>query len=294
MLRFWVVPVVLLASECAAAQDFEVASVKAVQLEDLKGHFKELEGGPGSKTPTRIAGLTTLMWMVSQAYGLKDQQVSGPSWMQTTYFEIAATVAPGATKEQEKVMWQNLLKERFHIQMHRETRELPLYALVVGKNGPKLKEADPAEEAADQEMAAGEVNQLSPKVTVGADGFPQISPDAKMHRSTMLSLMSGEFLRVKMLCRHETMGYLADAISYFTKRLVEDQTGLKGKYDFTLAFEAGPETATTLDGQASAPAERGASLPKAVQDQLGLKLEAKKGDIEMLVIERVEKVPTEN
>jgi uncharacterized protein (TIGR03435 family) len=98
-----------------------------------------------------------------------------------------------------------------------------------------------------------------------------------------------------MFCRRQTMSELADGISSYAGRLVEDQTGLKGKYDFTLAFETEPrEATTTSEGLPSIPAERGASLTSAVQEQLGLKLEAKKGDIEMLMINRVEKAPTEN
>src|SRR5215471_13430856 len=80
---------------------------------ELRGRYRPLEGGPGSTTPTRFGGHTTMMWMVTRAYGVKTRQVSGPSWMETEYFEIAATLAPGATKEQERIMWQNLLKERF-------------------------------------------------------------------------------------------------------------------------------------------------------------------------------------
>ena len=295
MIRSCVVPALLLASGCAVAQSFEAASVKPVQLMDLRGRYKPLEGGPGSKTPTRIAGHTTLMGMVTHAYGVKTRQVSGPSWMEMEFFEIAATLAPGTTREQEKVMWQNLLKERFHLEAHRETRELPVYVLVVGKNGPKLKESDPADEAADKDTAAAVAGQPRPRVTMGPDGFPQIPADAKMPGSYTLSLSSGEFLRVKMVCRHQTMAELADRIGNYAGRRVEDQTALKGKYDFTLAFETEPrQPATTSDGLPGIPAERGASLSSAVQEQLGLKLEGKKSDIELLVIDRVEKAPTEN
>ena len=130
---------------------------------------------------------------------------------------------------------------------------------------------------------------------MGPDGFPQIPPDAEVPGSFTLSLSSGEFLRIKMFGRRQTMAELADGISNFAGRLVEDETGLKGKYDFTLAFESEPlQPRTASDGQPSIPAEPGVSLSTAVQEQLGLKLEAKKDTIEMLVIDRVEKAPTEN
>jgi hypothetical protein len=81
-----------------------------------------------------------------------------------------------------------------------------------------------------------------------------------------------------MFCRRQTMSELADGISSYAGRLVEDQTGLKGKYDFSLAFETEPrEATTTSEGLPSIPAERGAILTSAVQEQLGLKLEAKEG-----------------
>jgi uncharacterized protein (TIGR03435 family) len=262
---------------------------------DLRGRYRPFEGGPGSKTPTRVGGHTTMGWMVMHAYDVNSRQVSGPSWMETEFFEIDATLAPGTTKEQEKVMWQNLLKERFHMEVHRETRELQVFALVTGKKGPKLKESDPAEEAADKEAVAAAAGRPRPQMTMGPDGFPQIPADAKMPGSYSLALGSGEFLRVKMFCRHQTMAALADGLSNYAGRLVEDQTGLKGKYDFTLAFEADPpQFAGASTGTPSTPAERGAALTTAVQEQLGLKLEGKKSNIEMLVIDRLDKVPTEN
>lgn len=295
MFRASVVPALLLLSGCALAQSFEVASVKPVQLMDLRGRYKPLEGGSGSKTPTRLTGDTTMMNMLWRAYALKALQISGPAWLETEFFEIAATLAPGTTKEQEQVMWQNLLKERFHLEAHRETRELPVCALVVGKSGPKLTQSDPADEARDKDVAASAASRPRPTVTMGSDGFPQIPADAKMPGSFVLSLSSGEFLRIKMFGRHETMAELADGLSGFAGRLVEDQTGLKGKYDFTLAFETEPRQPRTLsEGRPAMPDELGASLATAVQEQLGLKLEAKKDKIEMLVIDRIEEVPTGN
>jgi uncharacterized protein (TIGR03435 family) len=283
MFRTSGVPILLLASASVMAQSFEVASVKPVQLMDL-GRYKPLEGGPGSRTPMRISGVTTMRWMLTHAYRLKDSQVSGPAWMETEFFDIAATLTPGTMAEQEMFMWQNLLKERFHLQAHRETRELPAYVLVVGKSGPKLKQSDPAEEAADQDIAHAAEGPPRPAVSMGPDGFPQIPADVKMPGSFVLSLSRGEFLRIKMFCRHQTMAELADGLSEFAGRLVENQTGLQGKYDFTLAFETEPgRPRINSEGQASIPSEGGATLSTAVQEQLGLKLETKKANIEMLV-----------
>jgi uncharacterized protein (TIGR03435 family) len=215
--------------------------------------------------------------------------------MEMEFFEIAAVLPPGATSEQEKVMWQNLLKDRFRLEAHRETRDLSVYSLVVGKNGPKLKASDPATEAADKEASAAAAGRPRPKVTMGPDGFPQIPDDVKLPGSYILSLSSGEFLRVRMFCRHQTMSELANSIGEHAGRPVQDQTGLQGKYDFTLAFEAEPRQArTAAQGTPELPAQRGASLFNAVQEQLGLKLEPKKSPIELLIIDRVERTPSEN
>jgi uncharacterized protein (TIGR03435 family) len=293
MFRASIVSALLLLPGCALAQSFEVASVKHVPLMDLRGRYKPVEGGAASKTPTRIGGHTTMMAMLRRAYAVKALQVSGPPWMATEIYEIAAVLPPGTTKEQEMVMWQNLLKERFQLQTHQESREVPVYALVVGKSGPKVKQSDPADEAAGKDAAAA--GRPRPTVTMGPDGFPQIPADTKMPGSFTLSLARGGSLRVKMFGRHQTMTELADGLSGYAGRLVEDQTGLPGKYDFTLAFETEsrlPQPAP--DNQPVVPDERGVSLSTAVQEQLGLKLEAKKKTVEMRVIDRVEKMPAEN
>jgi uncharacterized protein (TIGR03435 family) len=233
--------------------------------------------------------------MVAIAYGLKSRQLSGPSWMDMEFYEISATLPEGATKEQERTMWQNLLKDRFQMAAHRETREVSAYGLLTGKNGPKFKESDPAAEAADKEAVAAAVGRPRPPVTPGPDGFPEIPADAKMPGSFTLSLSSGDSLKVKIFARHITMTELADQLSGYAGRVVEDQTLLRGKYDFTLAFETERRMpGAPAGGPAMIPTEREASLSNAVQEQLGLKLEGKKTKLEMLIIDHVEKVPTGN
>jgi uncharacterized protein (TIGR03435 family) len=282
-----------LAGKCAA-QGFEVTSVKSVPLSDLRSRYRPLEGGAGSKTPTRVSGVTTLQTMLMKAYGVSSLLISGPSWMATEYYEIAATLPPGVSREQEKIMWQTLLKERFQLEAHRESRQLSIYELGVGRSGPKFKESEPAPDSSGVERASAASGQPRPPVTMGPDGFPQIPADVKMPGSYTLSLSSGEFLRVKVFGRAMTMSELATGITSYAGRLVEDRTGLKGKYDFTLAFETDPQGTASPEGRTGIPAEQGASLSAAVQEQLGLRLEGNKKDVEMLIIDRVQKAPTEN
>jgi len=270
---------------------FEVASIKPAVVTPGR-RPAPLDGGPGTKSPTRLAGTATMKELLMRAYGVKSYQISGPAWMDTETYEIAANVPAEASKEQAAEMLRNLLAERFHLAAHRETKEVGMYALLVGKNGPKLQETDAAAEEDDKARTAG--GFVRPKVTMGPDGFPQIPPDARIPGSFTLTLSSGEFLRTKVFARHQNMDQLAGTIATFLKRPVVNQTGLAGRYDFTLAFESDPlEPAGEMRPRA-APENPGPTIFAAVQEQLGLKLEQRKGPLDMVMVDRVERVPTEN
>jgi uncharacterized protein (TIGR03435 family) len=216
----------------------------------------------------------------------------GPAWIETEWYDIAANVPPDSTKEQLQVMLQNLLAERFHLTVRRETSDIPMYALVVGKNGPKFKQSDPAAVAEDEKTAT-ELPAVRPKVPMGPDGFPQIPPDTKMPGSFTLSLSSGQFTRYKLFVRHQTIDQFADNLASHLNRPVKNLTGLAGQYDLTLAFESEPLAGVPRTAP-SESAEPGPTIFSAVQEQLGLKLEQRKGPVEMLMVDRLDKIPTEN
>jgi uncharacterized protein (TIGR03435 family) len=117
-----------------------------------------------------------------------------------------------------------------------------------------------------------------------------------------LSLAGAEFTRIKWFARHQTMDALADMIGGDVNRPVKNLTELEVPYDFTLAFESEPlafaraarPTGASPDGAPPATADAGPTIFAAVQEQLGLRLEQTKGPVEMLIVDRVEKVPTEN
>ena len=114
-----------------------------------------MRGGPGSPDPGQITySNVSLKQVLTNAYGIKSYQISGPKWLDSERFDIVAKIAMGSTKEQFQMMLQNLLAERFKLAVHHETKELPIYALVVGKGGPKLKETVD-DSAATQGGAAG-------------------------------------------------------------------------------------------------------------------------------------------
>src|SRR5262245_15292251 len=119
---------------------FEVASIR------LHKGAVTFSADPAVRGSRVIGTASTLADMITVAYGVRYDQISnGPSWITSDRFDIEAK-APGdvpPTAEQARLMMQNLLAERFQLRMHRETRDFPVYALVVGKNGPKLKTSDP-------------------------------------------------------------------------------------------------------------------------------------------------------
>jgi uncharacterized protein (TIGR03435 family) len=300
----------LLLSACAATGrdeparvSFEVASVKPVR-QGGPGPGP-LRGGPGTNAPGQLSGAASLKALLMRAYELKNYQIGGPAWMDLERYQIAAKIPPGASQRQVSLMLQSLLAERFGLVAHRETRELPIYAMVVGKNGPKFKESpapDPngttAATADDGTLARG----TAPKVTAGPDGFPDIPPGETVPRSYEAVVSGSDGILYKLWARRETMQQLADRLSGQLGRAVVDMTGLNGQYDFALAWtvdSAGgivPRTDPPPDQieSHSTPVMSGPDLSifTAVQVQLGLRLEQKRGPLEMLIVDAVRKVPT--
>jgi uncharacterized protein (TIGR03435 family) len=235
MRNVWIALYVCLPIAATAQQpSFEVASVK---LSDYRGGPLRITAGI-NPDGIDFSNVTPKM-CIQRAYGLRPYQVNGPAWIDTERYRIVAKAAGAAPQNQILLMLQSLLVERFKLVVHRETREMTVYALVVSKNGPKLKEATD-------------------------EGATQIAPDG---RETV-------FERVGM-------GQLAGVIARTLDRPVVDATGLKGLYNFRLAWadDADP---------AEAP-----SIFTALTEHLGLKLESRKAPVEMLVVDRIEK-PSEN
>jgi uncharacterized protein (TIGR03435 family) len=182
-----------------------------------------------------------------------------------------------------------LLADRFKLTLHRETKDLPIYNLVVGKNGSKLQETKPEEKSADTEK--GLKDGLA--AAKGASGGPSSTggggSSAGGGKSVVLSGAGGggpsiSFARGatrSMNARGVKIEDLVATLANVCGRPVFDKTGLTGKYDYKLEYA--PEDAQA-DPDASAP-----SIFTAVQEQLGLKLESAKGPVEILVIDHAEK-----
>jgi uncharacterized protein (TIGR03435 family) len=297
---------------------FEVASVKPAQppTPDAQGRMfmRGPRGGPGTKDPGRIDyPYMTLKSLLMTAYNVKNYQIAGPSWLDSERFDITATMPPDTSKEQFQVMLQNLLIERFKMSVHREKKELPMYSLVVAKAG-KLKETAAGSPSPDAD-APPPPPPGPPKI--GSDGFP-VFPAAMTGRPGIFTMMMPG--RARLTATAQTMQDLANRLSNQLNRPVIDDTGLTAKYDFILTYAPDPNEGPGRGGpgpgggmmvavaRGPAPAGPGPGndnvfLPDgetppplfgAIQSQLGLKLDPKKGGVDIIVIDRIEKIPTEN
>jgi uncharacterized protein (TIGR03435 family) len=300
----------LLLSACAAlAQNeparpvFEAASVKPV-VQSRPG-LGPLRGGPGTNSPGQLSGAASLKALLMRAYELKNYQIAGPAWMDSERYEIVAKIPAGASQGQVLLMLQSLLAERFTLVAHRETKQLPIYAMVVGKNGPKFKESPPAERNAATAGADGTLARRAvPRIIGGPDGFPDLAPGGDVPRSYEVVVGGSDGILYKLWARRETMQQLADRLSSQLNRAVIDMTELKEHYDFTLSWtmdDAGggvPRTDPPPDQieTHSSPvmSDPGLSIFTAVQAQLGLRLVQSRSLQEMLIVDRVEKTPTGN
>jgi len=275
---------------------FEVASVRPAGVLQ-RGRPVGMRGGPGTDDPGQINwNYVTLQDLLMRAYDVKDYQISGPAWLSTERYDVAAKVPPSVDAKAFRTMLQNLLAQRFALKLHRESKEIPGYELVVAKNGPRFHEsaAAPASRAAasDQPPASGTV------LHHGADGILEL-PES-MHGKGHLTVRS--MFGTEMRVRGESLAYLVERIAVELHTPVIDKTGLSGTYDYALAYTPEAMIASRAarnaagDGAAvpaSAQEER-PDLFAAIQSQLGLKLEAKKFAGEQLVIDAVQKSPVEN
>src|ERR1017187_2112222 len=311
---------VLIAAPSVAQQpSFDAASVKLADPAAPPASWRTT-GGPGTTDPGRIRfGRALMLELLTRAFGVGNDQISAPAWARDSFgpafYEIQATMPPGTTKEQFQSMLENLLAERFHLVFHHETRNFPGYELVVAKSGPKLTEVIP-----DPQATAAAANQHP---TFGKDGrivLPH-GPQTVVSRSSGTERVKYQERSMPNLAAglgdmvSEALGadFMADATA--PKARVIDKTGLTGKYDFTLEFSClgcqGPaRMAANLPVVAAARAQaeaspaaaasgpEGGGLPTifvALEKQLGLKLEKVKDvPVDVIVVDRVDKVPTAN
>jgi len=232
-------------SQTVASPAFEVASVKPTQ------HGRNAEGlsiSSDPETPSPVTFTVTnnsLDELIRWAYRVKKYQVSEPAWLNddSECFDIEAKTPPGTPKAQLRLMMGTLLEQQFKLALHRETRMLPVYELLVARGGAKLD---------------------APK------------PDAKTgisYEGKFWSRMSSESASAI-----DFANFLSDRLEH----PVIDKTGIRSRFAVSLEYRID-------DNDITRP-----SLFAAIQEKMGLRLQASKGPVEILVIDRIEKAPSEN
>jgi uncharacterized protein (TIGR03435 family) len=267
----------------AAAQSpprFEVASIR-----------------PSSRPPAGPVGVrigptearftyVSLRAYVAAAYGVRDHEIAGPGWLATAIFDIVAKMPEGATVDQVPAMPRTLLEQRFHIRTHREPRELPVYGLEVSPRGPRLvRLPDEATPPGPFTSESGPVGGR--KVTTLGDG-------------SRFAIGANRFEATRV-----TMVGLADLLAPLVDRPIVNMTGLEGRY--TVALELAADDFQALMSRsvaaagfpASADALRLAETAAAVAvpdalERVGLLLRARRAPVDMLVVDSIDRTPTEN
>jgi uncharacterized protein (TIGR03435 family) len=243
--------------QAASPASFEVASVKP----SASSQWRESKSGVDRIDFPNA----TLRYCVSFAYGLKEYQVSGPGWISELKYDIVAKGPDGTRREQLPEMMQALLKQRFKLEVHTETKEFNVFALTLGKNGPKLTESvpEPGMESA------------------GARFGMSMSPSGVG----------------RLEAKSANMTALGNTLARMLGRPVVDLTGLTARYDFNLEYSVEDSNAMRiappLGGALPAATEPGVSIFGSIQ-QLGLRLDARKLPLPAIVVDQAEKTPTEN
>jgi uncharacterized protein (TIGR03435 family) len=327
-----------------SAPSFEVASIKpappitaiAAQIQAGKMHVgMSVDGARVDIGFMSVGDLLTL------AFKVKPYQITGPDSMRQDRWDILARIPEGVSKDQVPEMLQALLTERFKLAVHRDTKDLPVYALVVGKNGPKMKESVPDDTpAADTNAKNSAILPPPPPPPAGGaptpggpgpgrgamvigtpNGKMSVSPNGRGAVITggpngTMKMSMGENGVMRMEMSKTSMSALADMLAPFVDRPVIDMTDLKGNYQVALEMPmedlmrmararipdmAGAAGLGGPGGPGGGPAPAaptasdpsGTSIFQAIQ-QLGLRLEPRKAPVETIVVDHVEKNPTEN
>jgi len=231
-------------AQSAAPPSFEVASIHT----DQPGQ-ERIESVPGRLTMQNVRLASCIRW----AYDVQEQQISGPAWLNDTWFSIFAKTDTPVGEAVLRQMLQTLLAERFHLVFHRKTKELSTYVLLVGKNGHKLQPTD-------------------------VEGSP--------------SFQTG---KLNLTGKGATVGQLVEFLSRELREPIIDQTGLSGRFNYFLDINAYVSEELRKSGDSNgAPPEAAGIIALALQSQLGLRMEARKATVETIMVDRVDRAPTEN
>ena len=267
--------VAVLMGVSAFGQSFEAASVKP----SAGNGRSSMKGGPDTGDPSQITYTNvSLMSVLLKTYDLKSYQATGPEWLSSQRYDITARIPARATKEQFGAMLRNLLTDRFHMAVHHETRQLDGFELVVGRNGVKMTEA-----ASTDTPAA----DLSAPPKKDANGFPQFNGPGL----AMMEGVRGRAVVTYLRAQAQPVSALADLLIREFRQPVLDKTALTARFDFTLEFA--PQAPGAVESAPPDP-DGAPNLIGALQQQLGLRLNRAKIPTEVTVVDRADRIPTEN
>ena len=226
-----------------------------------------LNGGPGTPSPGHVAGRSvSLKFAIQMAYGVKAFQVAGSDSIDSRW-DIEAKVRTGATAEDFKLMLQNLLQDRFHLKVHHEARIFSAYTLVLAKDGLKLKSSI---DIGNQSKQTGIAEDLDTSKGPGGGGTAPAEGGSQILRGRVAGMTS------LALMLQASLGGAP----------VSDMTGLTKTYDFRLQFQK-PNSGDNDDSPYPA-------LFSALESELGLMLQPGKVPFDVVVVDHVDKAPTEN
>jgi uncharacterized protein (TIGR03435 family) len=298
-------------SQTPAPLAFEVASVKpAGGLDPAAIMAGKMRIGMKVDAARVEIGMLSIADLIRIAYKVKSYQVQGPEWMTAERFNISAKLPDGAKEDQVPEMLQALLAERFKLTIHRQSKDQNVYALVVAKGGPKLKPAEPEPATPKPEPTGGtSLNTLNGTVRMSGDiqGKGMVVSGGPGGNQTKVTMNGG---MMHMENSKMPISGFVEMLARFVDKPVVDQTELKGDYQIAIdlsredmmniARASGMMTAMGAGGgapDAARPAESAGDPSSSVfisVQQLGLKLEPRKSPIDLIVVDHVEKVPTEN
>lgn len=301
-------------------ETFEVASVRVSPPQPpppgASAPFPRMAGGPGTKDPEHLRYSNVSMFrLLGTLFRVQADQLVGPDWIKKEdgqlLFDIMANVPAGATRDQTNLMMQNLLKERFHLEFHREERNFDVYELVVSKSGHKLKDAEIPAEIPTVPSGPLHVNR-------GDDGFPILPAGSTMGEGVSSNgsiFISVDALKGFVLESPQSSPRPGMGPTHFTLRMVTlpqlinivrpyletnhvvDHTGLTGQYDIKVMFSTGAGrsgAAAGADAQGNDATEPAPDVFSAFEKQLGLKFQKTKSPLEVIVVDHIDKTPVEN
>jgi uncharacterized protein (TIGR03435 family) len=278
----------LLAAAALCAQpksrlEFEVASVKQL---------------PADADPTMPAGVhidgaqihigrLAMKEFLRMAYQVKFYQIAGPDWIASQRYDISAKIPDGVTPDADNLgaMLQALLADRFHIKVHREQRDLPVYALITQPGGSKMTKVDDGAPPAKAFQVKAQGGASGVNIAYGPDSY-------------------FKFGDLKIEGRKLPMLYFVDVLGRFCDKPVVDMTDLQGRYDMdvplsqtdyqSMLIRAGISAGVTMPPEALRFLETADSSLSFALKPLGLKLDSRKAPIEVVVVDSVLKQPTDN